>query len=290
MNVIVACFTYPLIEEFLDDFFESVKNQTYRDFDILIFEDGLKGDYSNLDFEKKIMRNIDNLSIPAARKHVINYAVHENYDLLIFCDSDDVMEENRIESIVNLHTENSNLYGFYYNNLHLLDSKEDVFQGELPEEVTHYSEIENYNFLGMSNTALNLSLTKEIWGNLPITDQIIAFDWYMHSYLLVNGFKGRKADTITYYRIYESNTAGLPNSINEQSLKRGIEVKLIHYELMSRFDNKFKEKEKRIKQLKEYLEHNPERVKNYIQEVNKKRTEFVFWWQNIQSLEEYLDD
>jgi hypothetical protein len=290
MNVIVVCFIYPLIKDFLNDFFESIKNQSYRNFDLLIFEDGFEGDYSNLNIKKIVMRNDSNLSIPEVRKHVIKYAINKNYDLLIFCDADDVMGADRIESIVNTHTENKDKYGFYYNDLFLLDSREDVFKGMLPEEITEFSDLEDYNFIGMSHTALNIYLTKNIWENLPVNDRIIAFDWYMHSYLLIKGFKGRKVDTTTYYRIYDENTAGLPDILNEASLKQGIQVKSVHYEMMSRFDKKFKEKEKKIKQLKEYLEDNPERIKNYVQNTYINRTKFVFWWQNIRLLEEYLDD
>lgn len=290
MNVIVACFIYPLIEDFLNDFFESIKNQTYRDFELLIFEDGFEGDYSNLDFEKIIMKNDNNRSIPDVRKQVIEYVVRKNYDLLIFCDADDVMGEDRIESIVSIHAENKDKYGFYYNNLHLLDSREDVFKGKLPEEVNHYLDLEDYNFLGMSHTALNIHLTKEIWENLPLDDKIIAFDWFMHSYLLIKGFRGRKVDTTTYYRIYDNNTAGLPDSLDEASLKRGLQVKLLQYKMMSRFEKKFKEKEKKVQQLKEYLEINPKRIEDYVQNVYRSRTKFVFWWQNIRLLEKYLDD
>lgn len=290
MNVLVACFVYPLIKDFLNEFFKSIEIQSYRDFDFLIFEDGFEGDYSSLDFKKIVMKNDNNLSIPGARKHVINYAVSKNYDLLVFCDSDDVMGENRIESIVRVHSENKDKHGFYYNNLYHLDSREDVFKGKLPEEVADYSDLEDYNFLGMSHTALNIYLTKKIWEELPINDQIIAFDWYIHSYLLIKGFKGKKVDSITYYRIYDRNTAGLPDSLNEISLKQGIQVKLIHYKMMSGLDNKFKEKEENIKQLKEYLENSPKRIENYVQNVCENRTNFIYWWQNIRLPEEYLND
>ena len=35
--------------------------------------------------------------------------------------------------------------------------------------------------------------------------EVIAYDWLLHTYLLLNGYKGKKVDTKTYYRIYENN-------------------------------------------------------------------------------------
>lgn len=284
MKTLLVTFVYPIIEEFLNDFFNSLNRQTSRDFDTIVFDDKFNKNLSNFGYKGKIIKNTDNLSIAAVRQYIIDYAIKEEYDLLIFCDADDVMREDRVEKIIEEYKKTEGKYGFYYNNLYLLKEKKDFYKGNLPKNVESMELLKNYNFLGMSHTAINLKLTKGIWNNFSVNDEIVAFDWYMHMYMLLNGYKGKFVDTITYYRIYENNTAGDTNFLNSKKLKIGINVKKEHYKIMKKFDKSYEEEFLKIEKLEEWLqiEKNKE---NYIKFVNDNFQNSIYWWENIMALD-----
>ena len=284
MRILVVSYVYPLIKEYLSDFFYSLNKQSMK-CDFLVYLDKFKEDIRNYNYNGQIEKNKNNLSIPSLRKFTINKAVENNFDLLIFCDADDVMKENRVEKIIEEYKKTNGKYGFYYNNLYTLKEKEDFYKGNLPNEVSNVSELEKYNFLGMSHTAINLKSTKEIWKDFIINDDIIAFDWYMHSYILDKGFKGKKVDTITYYRIYENNIAGNTNILNEKKLNIGIKVKKAHYKIMSDISSEFEVLYRKIEELEKELK-DIEFKENYIKLVNEKFYKSVFWWENIKTLDE----
>lgn len=284
MKVLLVSYVYPLIESFLKDFFNSLNNQTVK-IDYLIYLDKFDFEIKNYNFFEYTEKNTKNLSIPALRKYTIDSAIKKEYDLLIFCDADDIMKEDRVEKLITDYKKTNGEFGFYYNNLYTLEEKKDFYKGNLPNQVNSESELEKYNFLGMSHTAINLKLTKDIWKDFKVTDDVIAFDWYMHSYILSKGFKGVKVDTVTYYRIYENNIAGNTNILNEKKLEIGINVKKTHYKIMSNIDEKFKRNYSKIEELEKKIE-NREFKENYIKLINEIFFENVFWWGNIKTLDE----
>lgn len=285
MKTLLVTFVYPLITEFLKEFFSSLDKQTIKDFDTLVFSDKFNEELSLYSYSGEVIKNIENLSISKVRKYIIEYALKKEYDLLIFCDADDIMKEDRVEKLITDYKKTNGEFGFYYNNLYTLEEKKDFYKGNLPNQVNSESKLEKYNFLGMSHTAINLKLTKDIWKDFKVTDDVIAFDWYMHSYILSKGFKGIKVDTITYYRIYENNIAGDTNILNEKKLEIGLRVKKAHYKIMSNIDKKFKKNYNEIEELGKKIE-NREFKENYIKLINEKFCKNVFWWENIKTIDE----
>ena len=96
---------FPMNRQYLYDFFDSLKNQTYKKFDIIVVNDGYK------DFEKiKIIYgqtlNIIELqhsnSSAKNREYGINYCIDQKYDILIFGDSDDYFKNNRVEKSIEI--------------------------------------------------------------------------------------------------------------------------------------------------------------------------------------------
>lgn len=292
MKVLLVSFVYPIIKLFLIDFFNSLNNQTIKEFDTLIFDDKLNENLKKYGYFGEIIKNETNLSIAGVRKFIINYAIKMKYDLLVFCDADDVMENNRIEKIIEEYKKTNGEFGFYYNDLYLLEGNKDFYNGKLIEKVNSLEELKNYNFLGMSHTSINLNKTKNIWNDFIIDDNIIAFDWYMHSYLIYRGYKGKKVDTKTYYRIYENNIAGNTNILNDKKLKMGLKVKKEHYKIMMTIDYKFQKMFQDILKLEKKLKKISYKNK-YIKHINKFYSDNIYWWENIKSLDEIggeLDD
>lgn len=284
MKTLLVCFIYPAIKQYLKDFFSSLNDQTTKDFDVVIFDDNFDEDLKRYGYDGKIMYNTDALNIFEVRKLIIDYSIHNNYDLLIFADADDVMAKDRVEIIIKSYEKE---ISFFYNELYLLSNKNiDFFRGKLPSMIDDLEEIKVYNFLGMSHTALNIKKEKKNLKNIPLSDKIIAFDWYLHSYILSKGGCGKKVNTKTYYRIYDNNIAGFPNQLTDKKLRIGLKVKKYHYDFMKQFNRSYEKLLDRILKLEKKLKNSDFKEK-YIKYINSKYSDSVFWWENIKTLDKF---
>ena len=79
-------------------------------------------------------------------------------------------------------------------------------------------------------------------------------------------------ETQTYYRQYESNTAGLGNN-SLDSIKNGIEVKKKHYQCMKQIDVSFERFFFETKLLEVKIDN-----ADFI--FNKIENDDLFWWEN----------
>ena len=280
MKTLLVSFVYPIIKPYLKDFFSSLNNQTIDNFNTLIFDDDFNENLKKYGYTGEVFFNKNDLSICEVRKLVIDYSIRNNYDLLIFADADDVMANDRVEKTIKAYDKNTS---FFYNDLYLLSNKrKDFYDGKLPNRIDDLEKIKECNFLGMSHTAINIEKEKDILKKMPITDKMIAFDWYLHSYLLFNGGCGKKINTQTYYRIYDNNTAGKTNYLTEEKLDTGLKVKKYHYNFMKQFDKSYNQLLNKIIQLEEKLQVKEFKQK-YIDYINQNYSNCVFWWQNIKT-------
>lgn len=279
-NICLVSFIYPLIEKYLENFFLSLKRQNTEKVDYIIIDDKYNKKIKN--FSGTILKTPDNLSIIEVRIWIIEKLIKEEYELVIFLDADDIMESNRINKIIEEYKKTDKKYGFYYNDLFLLEEKKDFYGGQLPNILTDIEQILNGNCIGMSHTAINLKIVKKALKNFLPPSNIIAYDWLLHSFLLLNGFKGKKVDTITYYRIYENNIAGKIEN-NEKKILLGLKVKRNHYFELKKYNEIFIKKYLEILQTEEYILKNG--IEKYMKLLNNGKKE-VYWWKNIKTLTE----
>ena len=285
MKVLFASVIYKGVEEYLHDFSESLKKQSYKNFDLLIVKDALE-DNSITSVFSEGFNNTKILDYPSGnynpselRLEIIKYAIDNEYDLLVFGDSDDSFSENRIESIVKGF---SMEYAFYYNDLYIMDSKEDFFKGKLIDKITEKDVLDKYNFVGMSNSAVNLHKVKEVVKDLKNLKECIAFDWYFYGLLTKEGYKGLKVkNAVTYYRLYGDNIAGYTNKLNEKKLKTALKVKEFQYSSLLLKDESFSKRLKEIKEIKNRIEEDNKFLQDYIKYINDTNTDSVFWWESI---------
>lgn len=279
MKSCIVSFIYPMIEPYLEEFVRSLNKQTYKNIDqILIFD---KYDKLIPDYNGKIIKAPINLSIVEVRTWIINKLIDKGYDLVIFLDADDTMEENRIENIIKEYLKTNRKYAFYYNDLFLMKNKKDFYQGKLPREINKIEELYDGNCIGMSHTSLNLNLIKYDLKRLNPPKDIIAYDWLLHSYLLLKGYCGKKVDTKTYYRIYDNNIAGTVEN-TEKKVLIGLEVKKKHYEFFKVFDKEFEKRYDSILNTEEYIKKYG--IDSYIKLLNTNGKK-LYWWENIKLIE-----
>jgi len=201
--------------QYLFDFFNSLINQTYKKFDVIVVNDGYK------DFEKIKTIYAQNLNIielkysstPAKnREYGINYCIDNKYDILIFGDSDDYFKNNRIEKSLEI----LNDADIAVNDLSLFNEngvyEEKYLSHRLNNlDVVNFEFITNKNIFGMSNTAVKLKNISKV----TFDNKIIAVDWYFFKILLKQGLKAIfTSETVSFYRQYENNIVGLSNEDN----------------------------------------------------------------------------
>ena len=215
MNKKIAFFSTIFLEnkKYIPGFFNSLVDQTYSLFDVVIVNDGY-------DEQEQLIEQYSSLNIVILeagknpienREKGINYCIEQGYDILIFGDSDDYFSRNRVEKSIELLSK----YSIVVNDLNLFDGSGVYECNYISNRLTNYTEInydfiENKNIFGLSNTALNIN----ILGLVKFNKEIIALDWVLYKNLLKNGNTAIFTnETTTYYRQYDKNLLGL-NSNN----------------------------------------------------------------------------
>jgi len=196
-------------EKFLKSFFNSLSAQTYKNFDLVIVNDNFK----NLDFYKDLYSNLNIIDInssntPAKNREVgINYCIDQNYEVLVFGDSDDYFKDNRIEKLLEFLIKAD----VVVNDLSLFDDngvyEKNYLSNRLKNlDIIDLKFIKDKNIFGMSNTAIKLKNIKKVSFNY----NIIAVDWFFFKRILKKGCKAIFTnETETFYRQYKNNTIGL---------------------------------------------------------------------------------
>lgn len=276
MKVALGSVVYQEASKFKSDFIESINNQNTSDFDVILLNDNLKSDglaelVEEISQTVYIVESKIGSSIPELRISLIEVAKEMNYDLLILIDFDDTMSSDRIKSNI---SEFDDQYTFFYNELYYLDSKEKFFKS-MPSKVDSILPVLESNFLGLSNTALNLKRVDNDFMNVIKTLQTVAFDWILYSSLLLRGSKGKKVDTCgTFYRIHSQNTAGDTNT-DLKSLKKELDIKLEHYLKLLTLDESFDEIYKGYLELSDLFKKEPSKLLNKAYNNNR------YWWGSI---------
>ncbi len=282
MNKRIAFLTtiYTMDENYILDFFNSLNNQTFKEFDLIVVNDK----YENFDLiiEKYTDLNIIELvysSTPLKnREYGINYIINNNYDIVVFGDSDDYFSINRVEvSIEKLLN-----YDIVINDLTLFKNNSIYNEKYISNRLDNNSEIgidyiKEKNIFGMSNTALKVeSLDKIIFDS-----ELIALDWYIFSLLLL---KSKKAiftnETQTFYRQHSENTIGIGQTLDEL-IRKGILVKMQQYSLMKRHDSCYNDLYEEIKELDSKIKAGHNIEKYIVQNIKN-----PLWWEEIKMKKE----
>jgi len=287
---------YPSIEPYLPDYLDSIDNQTDKNFDLLILNHGLKLSTYQTFPQNTILKVVELNSTPAQiRATIISYAIKNDYDYLVFSDTDDYFSRSRVGLVRN----GLKQYDFIYNELCIVSSERKNIQCDFLSkagvklEYSRFSDLLNRNIFGFTNTAVTVMKLNKLY----IPKDLIAVDWWIFSILLLNGCKGGfipKAKS--YYRQSEINLIGIKQRLNDEKLHFGINVKINHYKHLLDYckQNKFR-KEINIctNKLEEMVElnkeiKNPRFMSKYIEVINRNYDEiFCGWWSEILSLNEW---
>lgn len=279
---------FPGIESYLPDFFRSIHIQSYQNFDLLVMNDGLASikeflpENFNVHMEMYIPRNANN---PAAiREEAIEIARNKAYEVVVFGDADDYFQENRVELCLDYLLQEK----IIVNELSLVNQEgllisENYFSNRLlNKQRIDLGFIENKNIFGLSNSAFKM----EILRNYHSDTNVIAFDWFFFTQLLMNSATDAlfTNETISYYRQHEQNIIGI-NEISEKKIKKGILAKKEHYRGLSEKSEYFVKYRCEMDFLFNFVDKSIENMAIYMEIVKKNSVKFPLWWEDIVAIE-----
>ncbi|WP_414151379.1 N-acetylneuraminate synthase family protein [Acetobacterium carbinolicum] len=276
MKIALGTVIYKTSYKYYKDYVVAINNQSTKDFDVLLLNDDLSREQCDvlsnaLDNKVELVNSKLNSTIPELRIDLIRVALEKNYDILVLTDFDDTISKNRISEI---ESNFDPIYSFFYNDLYYMGSG-DRFFCNLPVIINEINPIMETNFLGLSNTALNLNKISFKMLSMFKNMQTEAFDWMIFSLLLLYGHMGKKIKNCkTYYRIHDKNIAGdFDDSI--QGLKKEIEIKIDHYSNLLNIDFRYSEL------YKFYFELNLSFDKYSDKLLSNLTTNNQYWWGSI---------
>ena len=257
----VVAFVYPGITNKFKRFLNSLDEQTNQNFDVVIFSNNLKNfNIANKKYKIKIIKL--NSEIIKSRFEMIKHLKKTNYQNIIFQDADDTMSANRMEII------NKELKKNYVvvNDLDIIFKKKKIknyFSKRIQNKATlSAKDIINYNFMGMSNTAIRKKCLEKI--SVPKRFNVKIFDWYFWTVIL-SKYKARFTNsTSTQYFVRLNSPTCLPINRSVKVIKKIKLIIKIHKKTIKELvKNKF------IKNIENF--NKSKKINNY-----KKNN---FWWE-----------
>lgn len=276
MKTVFGTVAYESAWEYMEEFCQSLNQQTDQDFSVLIVCDQLSQTHVQA-LRRKIKPKLFvvqmevPLSIPLLRVELIRQAKQLGSDLLILGDFDDLFGQNRICKVKQAYERNCGSAFFYHQLANF--SGEDLFQF-LPEQSSDITAILESNFCGLSNTALNMKKIDMDFINSLAACKTPVFDWYLFSRLLLSGLRGSHTpEAKTFYRIHGNNMAGVARQ-NRQAYEKELDVKKRHYTLL-------KDKDERIHALYEVYSPLTAAELSDGKAGYQNRTLLGYWWEMI---------
>ena len=191
-------------EKYLKESLKSIINQTYKDWE-LIFFDNVSSDQS-----KKILKEFNDERIKYFKSDNFinlydarNLAVKKtNGDYISFLDTDDMWAKDKLEKQINFIKKNSN-YKILYSNYYVLknNEKQIMYKNELPSGFITQKLLDFYG-IGINTVFLDKSIFEQY--NFKKDLNIIGdFDFFIQT---SKKFQiGYISDPLTFYRIHENN-------------------------------------------------------------------------------------
>lgn len=205
-------------EKFIENTIQSVLDQTFKDFELIIVDDGSKDNTRQIisEFKKKDPRIktiiTPNSGGPATPTNIGINVAQGKY--LVFLDHDDSWKKDKLELLYKIYTNNDDI-GFILSDVEIYDENENKYT--ITKAPTHNDKLSNENLLAGNyfNTFSMLSIKKNVLERIGSIDtNLLIFSDYdiiarMVSYNIPHYFIGEPLAT---YRIHQHNASSLSSS------------------------------------------------------------------------------
>lgn len=283
-TIAVVGVIYPDAVEYFDDYLKSLMYQSVQNFDIILINDGVEDLQSITRNYRGVNIYIHNQSgnIIENRFLLIDYVTKNNYDIVIFTDTDDSYPVNRIEACCSLINNGDKII---INDLNITSNKGEVQSCNYlsnrfdDNQIINSKNIERHNILGFTNTSVKCNVLKNL--KLKRDVDVIAFDWYFWSYVLDSGFVARfTKNTSSNYRVHDSNTIGINKTINKAYIFNSLSAKILHYQALSMDSLYYKSLFLKYYKIQRKC-GDEDKLKLYINHILNNRNEHPLWWEDI---------
>jgi len=306
----VAVVTVIHKKSFPGDYIASLSNQEYQGFDLVIFIHNAPDDIINkfvaelnntqdLKHRTRVFKIPSQLTISQAREYLFKKLVKLGYKNIILTDSDDFYAPTHVGTMLDI-IENHDIavtdsFVYISNNDYVFNNVirsnlplKTLLNGLVPKTIS-WDCILDKNCLGFGNTALNLDCVEEI-PHFP--KNILAVDWWFYTYqMYTSEITAKFTEKVTsFYRIHGNTSAGF-FEITEEFLRRGLNVKVLHYCSLTNLDLVFRELCEKFIITKEYFERDPCFRTIYLRKTKSLYANKQFlWWEPIRDYTEVMNN
>jgi len=285
--MIKACFAsvvFPANLGYFDEYLKSLIEQSYSDFDLLLFNDGvdnLEELMANGPFKDKRYKIISVSGTPAQiRSQALMKIIDLNYTHCVFGDTDDYFASNRIQDSIDKLEEGADVT---FCDLDIVDScKKSITEKYYSKRLQNGFKPDldfllEKNVCGLGNTAVKVrSLPVDL--DFPVS--IMAVDWLLYTRMILEGKKIVFSNqTSIYYRQHADNAIGLAE-LSPERIRKGIQVKYAHYKSLSDKNELLQELFTKIQKMFVFLDDQLAFEKYYSQ-IKSSPVHHPFWWEEI---------
>ena len=241
-------------EKYLKEQIDSILEQTYSDFRLLISDDGSTDDtrkileeYKNKDSRIQVFFQESNLGVVKNFEFLLKKVESAYY---MFSDQDDIWKAEKIEKSLN-KIENDNC-DLVYSDLEVVDEKLNVTYESYWKLKGIYNKIKKYNnfeslYLNNFVTGCTIISKKELIDTylpLPNSSKYVLHDYWISLILSQNGKIDYIEEPLIKYRQHKNNKVGSKKKSNElrtidEIRKLFIEVKKEHFKVFIENEEKF---------------------------------------------------
>lgn len=219
------------VEDYIEKCLESIKNQTYKDYEVIIVNDGSKD--KSIEKAKKYpykIINQKNMGLSAARNTGVKQSTGE---YIIFLDSDDYIEKDLLKEINKSLKNNPDMVRFQirevYEDGKKIDYKEEKFTNKKGEEA--FELITKYHFV---ENAWCYAIKKEYWlnNNFQFKKGTVHEDYGIIPLVII---KSKTVNSIPYIGYnYVQRNGSIMNSSNYEKTKKKVNDFYEHYKYLNK--------------------------------------------------------
>jgi hypothetical protein len=287
-GLVVYTTVYPGVEEYLGDWYESVRTQSDQDFDLWIATDILSPDevmqIASIDRPVNFIEARVGATPSEIRSHAFQ-VITDTADGIVMVDSDDILHATRVaQARAGLTRCDLTACGLRFVDRHgnPIGAEFGLSNGEDPEDTFPAA-----NVFGLSNTAYRSEALRRC---LPVPSNTVAVDWFLASHVwLRRGKIEFDRSVLMDYRQHGTNVTRVIPPFDEAQVSTDTMIVRQHLASVAErsdasFDNdrfaRVLEAMQHVQAFDEAVVASPDLLRRYVSELNQLRGPW-YWWSHV---------
>ncbi|SFI24198.1 glycosyltransferase family 2 protein [Halpernia frigidisoli] len=186
VSIICACYNQ---SSFVVESLESVKNQTYKNLEIIIYDDASKDNsveiidgwiLKNQDLNIRFIKNVQNIGICKSLNNAQSFATGKYIQLLAL---DDILLPDKIERHVKILEKSQENEALVFTDAYLMDDKSQIYQNKFIAYHKRFLSLKTENYFedlltGNFIPAMSILYKKKIFSDIGFWDEDLVFEDY----------------------------------------------------------------------------------------------------------------